>query len=81
LEIEMSTNVESPQSSQLIAAVCRELFALAKHEEDAACTEAAQVPYWLPCPPTVEGHRAAARALRADAVRLESEARRLPLAS
>lgn len=43
------------------------LFALARMEDELANTEAAQLPYWAPCPESVTGHRAAAQALRARA--------------
>ncbi len=46
------------------------LLALARTEEELANTEAARVPYWAPCPESVQGHRAAAQALRARADRL-----------
>jgi hypothetical protein len=49
------------------AALRRELLRLARAEEDRAATEAARVPYWSTCPPSVQGHRAAAAILRADA--------------
>jgi len=55
--------------SHVAAALRQELLRLAALEDDLAATEAAKVPYWLPCPPTVAGHRAAARALRNDADR------------
>ncbi|WP_109509204.1 hypothetical protein [Nocardioides speluncae] len=42
----------------------RELLLLAGREDIAAAQEAALVPYWAPCPASVVGHRAAARALR-----------------
>ena len=71
----------SRTSLDLINAVCHELVRLARREEDAAATEASRTPYWSPVPPTVEGHRAAARALWADVARLEAEARGLSLAS
>jgi hypothetical protein len=48
----------------------RELLRLARIEEDLAATEAAAVPYWAHCPPTVAGHRSAAAVLRANADRL-----------
>jgi len=55
----------------LVAATLRqELLRLAAFEENLAAAEAAKVPYWSPCPATVAGHRAAARALREDADRL-----------
>lgn len=53
------------------AALRHELLTLAKLEEDTAASEAARVPYWRPLPNSVEGHRAAAAALRADAERLD----------
>ena len=49
-----------------------ELLRLAVEQERIADAEAAQVPYWAPSPASVEGHRAAASALRADADRLGS---------
>jgi len=59
----------------LVAATLRqELLRLAAFEENLAATEAAKVPYWSPCPATVAGHRAAARALREDADRLLGQA-------
>jgi hypothetical protein len=55
----------------LVAATLRqELLRLASFEENLAAAEAAKVPYWSPCPSTVAGHRAAARALREDADRI-----------
>lgn len=68
-------------STDLVSALCRELFRMAKAEEDRAAAEAALTPYWAPCPVSVLAHRAAAQALRADAHRLEAEARRPALAS
>ena len=47
-------------------AVRRELLRIATREEEFAATAAASVPYWAPHPPTVQAHRAAAAALRAD---------------
>lgn len=44
-----------------------ELLRLARFEDDLAAAEAATLPYWAPYPPTVQGHRMAAVALRADA--------------
>jgi hypothetical protein len=61
----MSTNNVS--TTQLVVAMRRELLRLARAEEDRAATEAAQVPYWASCPPAVQGRRAAAAILRADA--------------
>jgi hypothetical protein len=51
------------------AEVRRELLRLADLQEDIAAGQARGVPYWLPYPSSVAGHRAAARALRADAER------------
>jgi hypothetical protein len=45
----------------------RVLLAIARHEDELANREAAKVPYWAPTPVSVQGHRAAAEALRADA--------------
>jgi hypothetical protein len=72
---------ESRKSPELIAALCHELAVLARFEEEVAAVEAARTPYWSPCPPSVEGHRSAARALRADAAQLERELQTLPEAS
>lgn len=47
-----------------------QLLALARLEDDQADAEAARLPYWAPCPPSVVGHRAAAAALRVDADKL-----------
>jgi hypothetical protein len=66
---------ERTKSVELITALCRELMTLAKHEDDAAAAEASRIPYWDPCPPSVDGHRAAARVLRAEVERLEAETR------
>jgi hypothetical protein len=49
--------------------VRRTLFELAKLEDDRAADEAATVPYWRPCPISVEAHRLAAEVLRAAADR------------
>ncbi len=59
----------------LVAALCRELRAFARQEEEQAASEASGTPYWLACPPSVLGHRVAARVLRAGALRLEADAR------
>ena len=61
-----SSTLDGPVATKLRQALLR----LAAFEENLAATEAAQVPYWSPCPATVAGHRAAARALREDADRL-----------
>jgi hypothetical protein len=49
-----------------------ELLRLAKREDDLAADEAAAVPYWSPYPASVDGHRAAAAALRREADQLAS---------
>jgi hypothetical protein len=67
--------------SELVSALCRELNALARREEEAAADEASRTPYWLACPPSVQARRAAARLLRADVDRLRSESAILPEAS
>lgn len=40
------------------------LLELAHLEDERAADEAAALPYWVPCPSSVHGHRAAAEALR-----------------
>lgn len=52
---------------EVIAVLRRELLHLARLEDEVAAKQAAQVPYWTPIPASVDGHRAAARALREDA--------------
>ena len=47
----------------------RILLRLAKEQDELAADTAAATPYWIPCPPTVLGHRAAASALRNHASR------------
>jgi hypothetical protein len=69
-EIVMKTN--SAKIDQLRQVLRLELLRLARHEEDLAAAEGAEVPYWAPCPPSVLGHRTAAAALRADADRITS---------
>ena len=59
----LSTSV----SAELTGALCHALFELARREDELADTEAASVPYWVPCPPSVYGHRAAADVLRSEA--------------
>ena len=49
----------------------RALLALARAEEELALKDAAATPYWKPCPTSVEAHRVAATALRANADRFE----------
>ena len=59
-------------TADLTSALCHALFELARREDDLAASEAARVPYWAPCPPSVHGHRAAADALREEALRAEA---------
>jgi hypothetical protein len=73
MEADMSN--EMLQTDQLLAALCRELNALAQQEDDAAAAEAATVPYWMPQPTSVQGRRAAARVLREEAARLDAATR------
>jgi hypothetical protein len=61
-------------SGSLATTLRQELLRLAEYEENLAAAEAAKVPYWSPCPATVVGHRAAARALREDADRILGQA-------
>lgn len=53
--------------AELTGALCEALFELARREDELAAAEAAGLPYWEPCPPSVYGHRAAAEALRSEA--------------
>jgi hypothetical protein len=68
----MNRVATSGTSIDVLPELCRELAALAKHEDEMAATEASRIPYWSPCPPSVGGHRAAARALRAAVERLRA---------
>jgi len=77
----MNTTNEEPRHADLVTALCQALHMLAKREEEAAANEASRTPYWVACPPSVEAHRTAARLLRADAERLESELRPWAVAS
>lgn len=61
----LTTDFSPEMTASLDAAIRRELLRLARQEEERAADEAAQVQYWQPCPPSVDGHRAAAEALRA----------------
>jgi hypothetical protein len=45
------------------------LLGLAHREDELAATEASSVPYWSPAPASIQGHRAAAQALRDEAER------------
>lgn len=58
--------------TDMLAQLCRQLHDLAKAEENAASHEAARVPYWAACPPSVTAHREAARSLRATAHSVEA---------
>lgn len=51
----------------LTGPIYQALIELARKEDALAAAEAARVPYWAPCSPAMEGHRAAAEALRAEA--------------
>jgi hypothetical protein len=68
-------------NAEQVMELARELRRLAKAEDDRAAAEAAGVPYWMPCPPSVLGARAAAKALRADAELLDARLRPQTLAS
>jgi hypothetical protein len=70
----MTETITRHAPDELLAAVCRELFAIARQEDDTAATEAARTPYWTTCPSSVQAHREAARALRESAERLEAQA-------
>jgi len=52
---------------ELLYALRTELLRLARREDSLADEECARVPYWAPTPASVIGHRAAARALEAEA--------------
>jgi hypothetical protein len=52
----------------------RRLLALARRQDELAAQEAAATPYWEPQPVTVQGHRSAADALRAEAELLRAVA-------
>ncbi|GGO87740.1 hypothetical protein GCM10011584_13090 [Nocardioides phosphati] len=74
-------SIQDGFTPEMIIELARELRRLAKIEDDRAAAEAATVPYWSPCPPSVLGARAAARALRADAELLDTCWRPQSLAS
>jgi len=57
-------DLDEATRTKVLSAVCRELLALAKQEDDTAASEASSVPYWCSLPTSVVGHRAAARSLR-----------------
>ncbi len=71
----MTATSEGHIPPDVATALCRQLYALARREDEAAAHESARTPYWAACPPSVEAHRTAARLLRADADRLEFESR------
>ena len=60
--------------AELNGALRHALVELARREDALAEAEAASVPYWEPCPSSVDGHRAAADALRSEAKSLSSVA-------
>ncbi len=65
----MTTTYSTVTDAEIVNAVRYELLQLALQQDELAASEAARVPYWAPSPASVEGHRAAALALRADADR------------
>lgn len=71
----MSIFGEKLWTPDVVTALCQQLYALARREENAAADEAARTPYWAATPASVEVHRTAARLLRDDADRLEFESR------
>ena len=61
-------SVESGEDPAALASQVRKvLLRLARLENEQAADEAAHIPYWEPCPPSVSGRRAAARALLQEA--------------
>ena len=66
-----------PRREALTAELRAVLLELARREDECAADQAAAQPYWLACPPSVQGHRAAAVALRDQADRLVSSPRRV----
>jgi hypothetical protein len=65
-----ATEFHQSLTVEIAAAVRHELLRLARAEDQLAATEAAKVRYWEPCPPSIQGHRAAAAVLRANADRV-----------
>ena len=57
-EVAMNSSLTTTATSSAVRAI---LLKLAKSQDDLAAQAAAAVPYWTPCPPTILGHRAAAR--------------------
>jgi hypothetical protein len=74
--------VSGENTNKVLALLRNELLRLARLEDSLATSQAESVPYWAPCPATVQGHRMAAVALRAHADALgagvELEAPALP---
>lgn len=70
----MNTDLTASQDTALRST----LLKLARIEEDRAAIEASAAPYWIVCPPSVQGHRFAASVLRdaADAYLANTEASR-----
>lgn len=58
-------------SAELLRALRLELLRLADREDDRAANEASRVPYWMACPASVSGHRAAASIMRENAESLD----------
>ena len=73
----MPAQPETNHTIEVLYALRRELIRLARREDALADDESAKVPYWAPHPASVLGHRAAARALEAEAEAL-LEAGRAP---
>lgn len=65
-----ATTFHQGLNAEVATAVRRELLKLAYAEDQLAADERAKVQYWEPCPAAVQGHRAAAAALRAGAHRI-----------
>ena len=64
---------DSPHAREVLRTELRRLLLeLARREDDRAADRAAEQPYWAACPPTVQGHRTAAAALRDEADHLIS---------
>lgn len=59
-----------PLDAEVARALRRLLVALAEEQDLAAAQEAASLPYWKPCPPSLLGTRAAARVLREAAAKV-----------
>lgn len=68
--VDSQLGLDGPFDLKTAHAVRAMLLQLADAQERIAAEEAALVPYWKPCPQSVIGARAAARALRASAERM-----------